>query len=340
MSSKPGIAVIGCGYWGINYVRVFNELPGVHVAAICDQREERLQEVGQQFPGAALVTNVDDLLKRKDVDGIVLCTPAMAHYDVTKACLKAGKHILVEKPITTKAVHAEDLIDIAEHKDVTLMVGHTFLFNGAVQKVKEWVDKDDMDRVYYLYSRRTNLGPIRHDVNALWDLAPHDISIFNYLLDQKPQWVSATGSRVLQNEREDVGFVSLGYEDDIVGHIHVSWVDPNKVREMVVVGSNRRIVFDDTQSIEQVRVFEKGIVSEPSDTGTFGEFRLQVRNGDIISPHIEISEPLKNQCLHFLECINQKQRPVTDGQAGLAVVEVMEAIDQSIKQHGIPVELN
>lgn len=343
--SKPqdrqvvNIAVLGCGYWGINYVRVFNELPNTRITAVCDQRPERLAEVCRRFHDVDVTFDISDVLQRKDVDAIVVCTPATTHYEFAFSGLKQGKHILIEKPITTTAGEAENLLNSAESQRLVLMVGHTFLYNNAVHKMKELIGNSDLSNVYYLYGRRTNLGPVRHDVNAIWDLAPHDISIFNYLLDRKPQWVSATGSKVLRNCREDVGFISLGYSDSTVGHIHVSWADPNKVREVVVVSSERRIVFDDLNSKEPVRVFEKGIEPARGEASNFGEYHFEMRDGDIISPKIAVSEPLKNQCTHFIKCITEGQRPLTGGEAGLEVVQIMEAIDRSIAQRGAPVAI-
>jgi predicted dehydrogenase len=337
MNNEIGIAVIGCGYWGVNYVRVFNELAGAEVTAICDQRPARLAEIGKRFPGAYTTTSLDAALQLEDVDAVVVCTGATTHFDVASRCIAAGKHVLIEKPLTTEPADAERLIELADAQGVKLMVGHTFLYNPAIQLLKQYLQRADMGEIYYLYSSRTNLGPIRQDVNALWDLAPHDISIFNYLLDSTPRWVSAVGAKVLKNHREDVGFVSLGYGDNIVGHIHVSWADPNKVRELVVVGSNRRIVFDDLNAMERVKIFEKGVSPVQPEAANFGEFQYLMRDGDIVSPHVEVSEPLKNQCRHFIECIAQDRRPQTDGQAGLDVVRVMAAIDHSIQQRGAPV---
>jgi len=334
-----GISIIGCGYWGINYARVFNELPESRVMAVCDPRTDRLQEVKRRFPGVALTTEVEDALELPGVDAAIVCTEATAHYRIASQCLAAGKHVLVEKPMTTTVVDAEELIDLAGSKGLTLMVGHTFLYNAGIRKVKAYIQQAEMGQVYYLYARRTNLGPIRRDVNALWDLAPHDVAIFNYLLESVPEWVSAVGARVLRNCREDVGFISLGYHDGIVGHVHVSWADPNKVREVVVVGSNKRIVFNDLNGLEQVRVFEKGVAPVPAEASTYAEYRLLMRDGDIISPRIEASEPLKNQCSHFLECVIQGSRPLTDGCEGLEVVRVMEAVDRSIACHGAPIEV-
>ncbi len=340
MKKRPGVAIVGCGYWGINYVRVFSELSQTQVVAVCDQRAERLQEVGRRFPGLDLTTDVAEVLRRDDVDAVVVATPATKHYEVARASLMAGKHVLVEKPITMQADHAKELVDLAEDKGLTLMVGHIFLYNAGVRMVKGSLNHDEASRVYYLYARRSNLGPIRQDVNALWDLAPHDVSIFNYLLDSTPSWVSATGSKVLQSCCEDVGFISLGYPDGVIGHIHVSWVDPNKVREVVVVSNDKRIVFDDVKTMEQVRIFEKGIAPGEVDApSSYGEFRFLIRDGDIISPRVQASEPLKDQCLHFVECINQNKRPFTDGQAGLEVVQVMQAIDRSLAQNGAPVQV-
>src|SRR5579864_4819331 len=238
------IAVIGCGYWGMNYVRIFNELLESRLVAVCDERSERLLEIGWRFPGVQVSTQVDDIASRPDVDAVVVCTEATTHHEVTRRILSAGKHVLVEKPLTTTAADAQDLITLAEAKSAVLMVGHTFVFNAGIQRVKEFVQMGE-GRVYYLYARRTNLGPIRHDVNALWDLAPHDVAIFNYLLDSSPEWVSAVGGKVLRNCRHDVGFISLGYPGNIIAHVHVSWADPDKAREVVIVKSNKRVVFND-----------------------------------------------------------------------------------------------
>lgn len=334
-----GISIIGCGYWGINYARVFSELPESRVIAVCDPRADRLQEIQRRFPGVELTTEVEDALALPGVDAGIVCTQAAAHYRIASLCLAAGKHVLVEKPMTTTVADAERLIDLAGSKGLTLMVGHTFLYNAGIRKVKAYIQQAETGQVYYLYARRTNLGPIRQDVNAVWDLAPHDIAIFNFLLDNVPEWVSAVGARVLHNCREDVGFISLGYHDGIVGHIHVSWAEPNKVREVVVVGSDKRIVFNDLNTLEQVRVFEKGVAPVAAEATTYAEYRLLMRDGDIISPRIEASEPLKNQCSHFLECVTRGSRPLTDGCEGLAVVRVMEAVDRSIARNGAPVEV-
>src|SRR2546423_903077 len=338
-AAKPlGIAVVGCGYWGMNYVRIFNEMTDARVVAVCDQSSDRLKEVGRRFPGLYMTTQVNDMMSQPGVDAVVVCTEATTHYNVTRDLLLGGKHVLVEKPLTTTSANAEKLIALAASNSAILMVGHTFVFNAGVQKVKEYVQKGD-GRVYYLYARRTNLGPIRHDVNALWDLAPHDIAIFNYLLDSVPEWVSAVGGKVLRNCRDDVGFISLGYPGNIIGHVHVSWADPDKAREVVIVTSDRRIAFNDLNGLEQVRVFEKGVSTVAEEPLNYGEFRFEIRDGDIISPRIKPTEPLKNQCRHFLECVRLGQRPISSGIEGREVVRVLEAVNRSIEYKGQQVEV-
>lgn len=339
MAKTFKVAIIGCGYWGVNYARVFEELPNVQLVAICDQRPARLEELANRFPKVHLTTAIDEVLQRADVDGVVICTSAITHFALASASIAQGKHLLIEKPLTTTSADAQELIRLAVKAQVTLMVGHTFLYNPGIQKVRDYLTATDMGPVYYLYAQRTNLGPIREDVNALWDLAPHDISIFNYLLNESPQWVSAVGTSVLKNGRADVGFISLGYESGVLGHIHVSWADPNKVRELVVVGANKRIVFDDLNALERVKIFEKGVAIVEPAAPNFGEFRLLLRDGDILSPRVAVSEPLKNQCLHFLDCATQNKRPLTDGLAGLQVVQVMEAIDRSLARQGAPITI-
>lgn len=336
-TTPVGIAIVGCGYWGVNYVRVFNELPESRVRVVCDQRPERLEEIERRYPGLTTTTSLDDALALDDVDAVVICTEAATHYRLASRCLAAGKHVLIEKPLATSVVDAEALATLAETVGRVLMVGHTFIYNPGIAAIKEYLAQQAIGRVYYLYASRTNLGPIRWDVNALWDLAPHDIAIFNYLLDSVPLWVSAVGAQVLRTGREDVGFVSLGYPGDVIGHIHVSWADPNKVREVVVVGSERRIAFNDLNALEPVRIFEKGVASAEEPAASYGEHQLLVRDGAIISPRIEASEPLKNQCSHFLACVKYGLSPHTNARDGVNVVRVMEAIDRSLRQQGAPV---
>ena len=333
-----GVAIAGCGYWGMNYVRVFSELPESRVVAVCDQRAIRLKEVERRLPAVRCTTEMEDLLVDPAVEAVVICTNATTHYDIARRCLLARKQILVEKPMATASSQAEELVTLGESNGVTLMVGHTFIYNTGIRKVRDYL-KQEPENIYYLHARRMNLGPIRNDVNAVWDLATHDIAIFNYLLNSVPEWVSAVGGKILRNCREDVGFICLGYPNNVLGHIHVSWADPNKTRELVAVCSNRRIVFDDLNAQEQVRVFEKGVKAVVSEPLSYGEHQLQIRDGDIVSPRLQPSEPLKNQCRHFLECVSTGEPPLTGGREGRDVLKVLEAIDKSIKLHGSEVRV-
>lgn len=331
------VAVIGCGRWGVNYVRVFEELSSTRVDWVFDKDELSTKRLVQRFPTVKAAKTINEILTA-DIEAVIVATPAAAHYDSVKKCLLAGKHVLVEKPIALTVEDTAQLINLAEEKKLVLMVGHTFLFNAGVKKLKECIGSDSFGKMYYLHATRTNMGPIRHDVNALWDLAPHDVSIFNYLVEKTPEWVSATGVKLFENDREDVGFMTLGYADNIIGNIHVSWADPYKVREVVAVGSRKRVVFNDLESVERVKVFDKGVMREEA-ANTFGEFRLLMRDGDISSPRVENTEPLKEQCLHFLECAAQGKKPVSDGYTGLDVIKVMLAADESLRLQGAPVEV-
>jgi predicted dehydrogenase len=331
-----GVAVVGCGYWGVNYIRILSDLPGARLVAACEPRQERLDEIVRRFPEASGIRSLDALLERDDVDAVVIATAASSHFEVTRRCLEAGKHVLVEKPLATEVAEGAELVRVADDLGLVLMVGHTFVYNPSVARIKAYVDAGTLGSVYYLYSRRTNLGPVRQDVNALWDLAPHDVSIFNHVLGASPEWVSATGARVLRNGREDVGFITLGYPGGVVGNVHVSWADPSKVREVVVVGSEGRLVFDDLNQSEPLRLFEKGVSVDPEGFDE-AEYPLHIRDGDIVSPRIVPSEPLKNQCRHFVDCIVAGAVPATEGRIGVEVIAVMEAIDRSLHRNGAPV---
>jgi predicted dehydrogenase len=342
LRDRTGVVIIGAGYWGLNHIRIFKELADAEVLAVCDVREERLAEVSRRFPDTPVTTDVADALNSPHAEAIIIATHATTHRELVARALINHKHVLVEKPLTTSSRDAAELTALAERHGCILLVGHTFLYNAAVQKVRECVRTAEIGRPYYLYARRTNLGPIRFDVNAVWDLAPHDVAIFIYLLDAMPIWASAVGARALRNAREDVAFISLGFPDGVLGHIHVSWADPMKVREVVVVGSDKRVVFDDLDTRERVRIFEKGVQSNDAteEPTTFGEHSLTLRDGAIISPPVPTFEPLKHQCGHFIHCIRRAEKPLTDGAHGEAVVRVMEAISESVERSGAPVSVD
>ena len=313
--------------------------PEVSVSFICDAQDEQLRRAASRYPQIPILSDVSDAMRRDDTDAVIISTPASTHYKLARLVLESGRHVIVEKPLALEIEHCQELGELADKKGLVLMVAHTFLYNSGIQKLREYVNSSSFGRVYYLHATRTNLGPIRHDVNAVWDLAPHDISIFNYLLDEQPQWASAIGSRALGNEREDVAFITLGYSNDVVGNIHVSWADPNKVREVVVVGSRQRLVFDDLNSLERVRVYEKGVSVGETHAGSFGEFKLLMRDGDIVSPKIELNEPLKTQISDFVDSILENRQPISDALTGMHVVETLKAIDTSIRERGRAVEV-
>ncbi|MBI3403605.1 MAG: Gfo/Idh/MocA family oxidoreductase [Acidobacteria bacterium] len=333
------IALIGFGYWGPNYARVLHDLPGVELTAACDRRADRLAQIRERYPAVDAVASVAEVLDRPDIEAVVVATPASTQCDIVRVALESGRHVLVEKPMALDAADCDALADLADSMKCVLMVGYTFLYNAGVRKMKEWMAPAAFGQAYYLHATRTNLGPIRQDVSAVWDLAPHDVAIFSYLLGEQPLWASAIGTRVLKNDREDIAFATLGYKNDVVGNIHVSWADPNKVREVVAVGSLRRVVFDDLNDVERVRVFERGVSAAEAVADTFGEFKLLVRDGDIISPKVEPSEPLKTQCLAFVDAIATGKTPLASGRFGGGVIRALAAIEKSMRSRGAAVEV-
>lgn len=329
------VALVGCGHWGPNYIRILQFMDDVEVAWVCDRSPEALQKIQRQYPRLHTITDFSEVLGNPKVDGVIIATPATTHFDLVKEVLGAGKHVLVEKPLALKVEEAQELVSLSEASKRTLMVGHTFLYNPAIRKMKECVEKGMLGKIYYLQSARTHLGLIKNDVSAVWDLAPHDVSIFSYLLGQGPKRVSAVGASHLNEKLHDVAFINLSYDHKILGNIHISWVDSNKLRQVAVIGSKARILFDDLNPLERIRIFEKGVSLDKPYT-TFGEFQLLLRDGDIISPKIEAEEPLRNVCLEFLEAIRTGKRPLTDGRNGLEVVRTMCAIEKSIERGGEP----
>lgn len=336
MTKATAVGVVGCGYWGPLLVRNFKGLPNCELKGLCDTNEDRLKHLRTLYPELEAVTDYSAFLNGANLDAVVIATPVKHHFPLAKACLMAGKHTFIEKPMASSSAECEELIDIAKRKGLVLMIDHTFLYSSPVRKIAEIIDAGDLGDIRYINSRRLNLGLFQKDINVAWDLAPHDISIFEYLLGSAPEWVSAIGASLLCEGNEDVGFVSLMYPNGIAAHMHLSWADPNKTREVVVVGSEKRILFNDLDPLERVRVFDKGVSRIASEPSTFGEFTFHQRDGDILSPMVDASEPLKNECEHFVECVRTGQRPLTDGHAGQRVVQVMEAIDESVRANGVP----
>ncbi len=331
-----GIGIIGCGYWGPNFVRNFNQIEGVSVKYACDLSAERLAHIKGLYPEIITTKDHLSLLKDNDICGIVVATPASKHYKVARDALLYGKNILVEKPIAMDIGEAKKLIKLASEKKKILMVGHTFKFNPSVVKMRELIKSGALGKIYYIYSRRTNLGPLRRDANAIWDLAPHDISIVNYILGKDPLSVSAQGAKYLPHNLEDVAFISIKYPQDILMHIHVSWLDPKKTRELVVVGSRKMAVFDDLNAENPISVYDKSVMKKrfKQEYDSFEEFQMIIMNGSVDHPKVKKGEPLNIECRHFIECIRSNNPPLTDGKDGLEVLKVLAGIHQSLADNG------
>lgn len=330
------IALVGYGHWGPNYLRNLQLMEDVEVSVVCDKLEVVLKKVERLHPRVKVVTEFDAVLEDSRVDAVIIATPAMTHASLASKSLRAGKHTLVEKPLALTVEEAEASVELARSTKCLLMVGHTFLYNPAVRKMKEYIERGVVGKIYYVQATRTHLGLIRNDVSAVWDLAPHDASIFSYLLGKEPRKVSAVGVGHLNKRLEDVAFINLFYDENVLGNIHISWVDSNKLRQVAVIGSKARILFDDLNALERLRIFEKG-VSIDKPYGNFGEFQLLLRDGDILSPRIDAQEPLANVCTEFVESIRTGKPPLADGLNGLRVVRTICAIQNSIDREGEPV---
>lgn len=336
LDSRTRVALVGCGHWGPNYLSILSTCPDCHVVYACDVDKTQLERVASQYPHLRVTTSLQTILNDPDVHAVIIATPTRLHCEMALAAIEAGKDVLVEKPMATKLDAAELLVRRAEELQRILMVGHTFLYNPGIRKLKELIDAGRLGRLYYLTATRTHLGLVREDVNAAWDLAPHDISIFSYLLGKRPVTVSSVGTCVLQDGREDVVFITVTYPEKVIANIHVSWCDSNKQRKIHVIGSAARAVFDDIEPLERVKIYEKGIASNVSSGSGF-DFPYLLRDGDIYSPKIEVKEPLREMWSHFLECVRLRKQPFTGGAAGLEVVRVMCAIDESMAGDGTPV---
>lgn len=336
MDSRVRIGLIGYGYWGPNLARNFYQLPEARLVACADEDAARLAEAARLYPLEQTSTDYRALLDNPTLDAIAIATPARMHYEMARAALERGKHVLVEKPLALTGAESRVLTQCAREHDRVLMVGHTFEYNPAVWKIKELLDADALGELFYIYSTRVNLGRVQRDINALWSIAPHDISILLYLLDALPLTVSARGATYLNKEVEDVVFVLLTFPGNVMAHIHASWLDPSKTREMTLVGSDKMIVYDDVDPEAKLKIYDKGVYKRGD---AFGEFQLRVHSGDIHIPKIDLAEPLRLECAHFIECIREHKTPRTDAENGWRVVRVLEAAQQSLEQHGATVPI-
>jgi predicted dehydrogenase len=330
-------AVIGAGHWGPNLIRNFDNPPASVLTLVVDRDAARLAQVRGRFPRAAVSQDAADAFRDPAVDAVVIATPTSSHYELCKAALEAGKHVLVEKPITTHGGEADELVALAARRERVLVVGHVFIFNLAVQRVRTYLEAGELGRVYYISMVRTNLGPIRVDVNAAWDLMSHDISIASYWLGAEPETASAVGGTWINPGREDAVFATLRYPGGVLVNVHASWLNPRKSRDVTVAGDKRMLTFDDMNIMEPLRLYDKRVSDQattPAVVDTFASFRASIRDGDITIPKVSTGEPLRNECEHFLDCIRTGKAPLAGGAQGAAVVRALEAIDRSMRDHG------
>jgi len=332
-----GVATIGAGAWGKNHIRVFSELPGTRLKYVCDSDGSKLSSLQKVYPQAKMVEHVRPILEDPDVQGVVIASSAVSHYALAREVLMADKDVLVEKPMALNARDAEEIVGIAHQRKRILMVGHLLLYHPVVDRLKEMITKGELGDIYYLYTQRVNLGVIRQDENALLSFAPHDLSVILHLIEEPPVTVSAHGESYIQKGIEDVVFVSLRFADGKMANIHLSWLDPHKMRKITIVGSKKMAVFDDMEVSEKLKVYDKG-VRTPS-YNNYGEY-LTLRFGDITIPNIKMVEPLRVEAEHFIQCIESRQEPKTSGQAGLQVVKILVAAQTSLAREGIPVNVS
>ena len=327
------IGVIGYGYWGPNLVRNFSEAAGARVGFVTDLHPERLSQAAARYPAIKVSTDYRDLINDAAVDAVAVATPVSSHFELAMAALRAGKHVLVEKPMTSTSEQSLALIDEAERRGLVLMVDHTFVYTSAVKKIRELTQSGDLGEIYYYDSVRINLGLFQHDVNVLWDLAVHDLSIMDYVLAQTPVSVSATGLAHVDGQPENIAYMTMFFAGRLIAHVHVNWLAPVKVRRTLLGGSRRMIVFDDLETSEKIKVYDRGISLNPSPENVY-QMLIGYRAGDMWAPQLPLAEALQIEARHFVECVDRRATPITDGQAGLRVVRLLEAATQSMAQHG------
>jgi predicted dehydrogenase len=331
------VGIVGLGYWGPNLVRCFSEIPNCKVTAVCDRSVDQLLKIKDRFVGVTPFENYELMLNSQMVDAVVIATPTHSHFDLAMLALEMGIHVFVEKPLAETAEQCEKMIDLAEATSTILFVGHVFLHSSPVTKLKSLIEDGELGKINYISSRRLNLGPVRQDVSALYDLATHDISMMLHLLGDRPYQVSCTGIDLLQPGNHDVCNLTMHFPNQRMGMVHVSWIDPCKDRVLTVVGDQKMAVYDDL-SQEKIKIYDKGI-NRSTGTGDFADFQISYRHGGSYSPFIHEKEPLKAECSEFVRCIIHSEKPITCGQNGLAVVEVLEAANESLKHQGKPVKL-
>lgn len=333
------IGLIGCGYWGPNIARNFAEISEAELAAVSDLDSSRMEKLLRRYPSIECHTDAEKIIRDESIDGIAVVTSAETHFDLARRALQAGKHVLVEKPLTMDPSESEELIRIACDKGLVLMVGHTFEYNPAVRQLKEMVKRPEFGAIRYIYSTRVNLGIFRPKINAMWNLAPHDLSILFYLLDETPRSVVALGRSFIKPGVEDVVFLFLEFPSGSMAHVHVSWLDPSKVRRTTVVGEKQMAVYDDLDSEQKLKLYDRGFESALFEDGGIQDYLVRLRAGDILAPRVKTTEPLRVECSHFIECIAEGKTPLTDGWNGHRVVATLHAAQQSLESDGKKIDL-
>ena len=332
------VGVIGYGYWGPNVARNFHACEKAKLVAICDSNEKRLKLAKSTYPFIKAFSSYQELLKSEDLDVVGIVTPVSTHYELAKEALERGKHIFIEKPFTSNSAQAEELINLASKRNLKIMVDHTFLFTGAVRKMREIVDAGELGSLFFYDSVRVNLGLFQHDINVIWDLAPHDLSIMNYLIDKKPTGISAVGTQHFGNGVEDVAYLSVQFEDNgFIAHFHCNWLSPVKIRRTLMSGNKKMLVWDDLSSDEKIKVYDRGV--DFKNTDGIHKLLVSYRSGDVYVPQINNSEALKLEAEYFIDCLENNHEPFNNGEAGLKVVKLLEAADLSLKSDGQRIKL-
>lgn len=332
MTRQVKVGVLGAGYWGPKLIRNFQEIPDADMSIVCDLRQDRLDHIKELYPSTRVTTDYREVLE-SDVEAVAIATPILTHHRVARDALLAGKHVLVEKPLTANSAEAEDLVEVADRLGLSLMVGHTFEYNPAVEHLRKLIASGELGRIYYLNATRVNLGIFQPDINVVWDLAPHDVSILMFILGMQPVTVSARGGAYVRPKVHDVAYLTLQFPNEVLADVRVSWLDPCKIRRITVVGSKKMVVYDDVEPSEKIKIYDKG-VDVPPYSDTFEQFHLSYRYGDITTPAISGAEPLRMECQHFLHCIRTGEQPRSDGRDGLEVVRILEAATRSLLNGG------
>src|SRR5215213_7981230 len=332
------VGVIGYGYWGPNLVRNFMAAPGSEVMHVCDFRSERLASLGKIYPGIKTCGDPSELINDPQVDAVIIATPVSSHFELALAALQAGKHVLVEKPLASKSEHARRLVDEAAARNLVLLVDHTFVYTDAVRKIRELITSGKLGEIYYYDAVRVNLGLFQHDVNVIWDLAIHDLSIMDYVLPSKPEAISATGISHVPGQPENVAYITLFFASAQIAHVHVNWLTPVKVRHTLIGGSEKMILYDDLEPSEKLKVYDKGIDLTPEPEDVY-KMLVSYRLGDMWAPQLSNTEALQTEALHFIDCIEHNKQPETDGPAGLRMVNLIEAAETSLRDRGRLIEL-